>query len=45
MSSNFNMKDLGEASFILGIEIHQDRKKGGIRIIREGSLGKGSKEI
>ena len=45
LSSNFDMKDLGEASFILGIEIHQDRKKGGIRIIREGSLGKGSKEI
>jgi hypothetical protein len=26
LSSNFHMKDLGEASFILGIEIHQDRK-------------------
>jgi hypothetical protein len=28
LSTNFNMKDLGEASFILGIEIHQDRSKG-----------------
>jgi hypothetical protein len=28
LSSNFDMKDLGEASFILGIEIHQDRRKG-----------------
>ena len=28
LSSNFDMKDLGEASFILGIEIHRDRKKG-----------------
>jgi hypothetical protein len=28
LSSNFDMNDLGEASFILGIEIHQDRRKG-----------------
>ena len=28
MSSNFDMKDLGEASFVLGIEIHRDRRKG-----------------
>jgi hypothetical protein len=27
LSSNFDMKDLGEASFVLGIEIHRDRKK------------------
>ena len=27
LSSNFDMKDLGEASFVLGIEIHQDRRK------------------
>jgi hypothetical protein len=26
--SNFDMKDVGEASFILGIEIHRDRRKG-----------------
>jgi hypothetical protein len=26
LSSHFDMKDLGEASFILGIEIHQDRR-------------------
>jgi len=26
--SNFDMKDLGEASFVLGIEIHRDRTKG-----------------
>jgi hypothetical protein len=25
LSSNFNMKDLSEASFVLGIEIHRDR--------------------
>jgi hypothetical protein len=28
LSSNFDMKDLGEASFILGIEIHRDRRRG-----------------
>jgi hypothetical protein len=28
LSSKFDMKDLGEASFVLGIEIHRDRKKG-----------------
>ena len=26
LSSNFDMKDLGEASFVLGIEIHRDRR-------------------
>jgi len=28
LSSNFDMKDLGEASLVLGIEIHRDRTKG-----------------
>ena len=28
LSSKFDMKDLGKASFILGIEIHRDREKG-----------------
>jgi hypothetical protein len=28
LSLNFDMKDLSEASFILGIEIHRDRRKG-----------------
>ena len=27
LSSNFDMKDLGEASYVLGIEIHRDRRK------------------
>ena len=26
--SNFDMKDLGDASYVLGIEIHRDRSKG-----------------
>jgi hypothetical protein len=28
LSSNFDMKDLGDASFVLRIEIHRDRRKG-----------------
>jgi hypothetical protein len=28
LSSKFDMKDLDEASFVLGIEIHRDRSKG-----------------
>jgi hypothetical protein len=27
LSSNFDMKDLGDASYVLGMEIHQDRTK------------------
>ena len=27
LSSKFDMKDLGEASFVLGIETHRDREK------------------
>jgi hypothetical protein len=25
LSSNFNMKDIGESSYVLGIEIHRDK--------------------
>jgi hypothetical protein len=28
LSSNFDIKDLGDASYVLGIEIHRDRTKG-----------------
>jgi hypothetical protein len=28
LSSNFDMKDLNDASYVLGIEIHRDRTKG-----------------
>jgi hypothetical protein len=28
LSSNFDMKDLSELSFVLGIEIHRDRRNG-----------------
>jgi hypothetical protein len=28
LSSHFDMKDFGEASYVLGLEIHRDRRKG-----------------
>jgi len=27
ISQNFEMKDLGETSYVIGIEIHRDRKQ------------------
>jgi hypothetical protein len=40
LSSNFDMKDLGEASFVLGIEIHQDRRKGVLGLSHKAYLEK-----
>jgi hypothetical protein len=45
LSSNFDMKDLGEASFVLGIEIHRDRRKGVLGLSQKAYLEKSSKEI
>ena len=38
LSSNFDMKDLGEASFVLGIEIHQDRRRGVLGLSQKAYL-------
>jgi hypothetical protein len=40
LSSNFDMKDLGEASFVLGIEIHRDRRKGVLGLSQKAYLEK-----
>jgi hypothetical protein len=40
LSSNFDMKDLGEASFILGIEIHRDRRKRVLELSQRSYLEK-----
>jgi hypothetical protein len=40
LSSNFDMKDLGEASFVLGSEIHRDRRKGVLRLSQKAYLEK-----
>jgi hypothetical protein len=45
LSSNFDMKDLGEASFVLGIEIYQDRRNRVLKLSENAYLEKGSKEI
>ena len=40
LSSKFDMKDLGEASFILGIEIHRDRENGVLGLSQKTYLEK-----
>ena len=40
LSSNFDMKDLGETSFVLGIEIHRDRTKGVLGLSQKAYLEK-----
>jgi hypothetical protein len=40
LSSNFDMKDLGEASFVLGIEIHRDRRKGVLELSQNAYIEK-----
>ena len=32
LSSKFDMNDLGEASFVLGIDVHRDKRKGVLRL-------------
>ena len=40
LSSNFDMKDLGDASYVLGIEIHQDRSKGALELSQKAYIEK-----
>ena len=40
LSSNFDMKDLGEASFVLGIKIYRDRRKGILGLSQKAYLEK-----
>jgi hypothetical protein len=40
LSSDFDMKDLGEASFVLGIEIYRDRRNGVLGLSRKAYLEK-----
>ena len=40
LSSKFDMKDLDEASFILGIEIHLDRENGVLELSQKAHLEK-----
>jgi hypothetical protein len=40
LSSYFDMKDLGEASYVLGIEIHWDRRKGVLELSQNSYIEK-----
>jgi hypothetical protein len=40
LSSKFDMKDLGEASFVLGIKIHRDRNKGVLGLSQKAYIEK-----
>ena len=40
LSSNFDMKDLVAASFVLGIEIHRDRNKGVLGLSQKAYIEK-----
>jgi hypothetical protein len=45
LSSKFDMKGLGEASFVLGIDIHRDRSKGVLGLSQNTYIEKSFKEI
>jgi hypothetical protein len=40
LSSHFDIKDLGEASYVLGIEIHRDRRKGVLGLLQKSYIEK-----
>ena len=40
LTKSFEMKDLGEASFVLGIEIHRDRSRGILGLSQKGYIEK-----
>ncbi|KAL9274273.1 Retrovirus-related Pol polyprotein from transposon TNT 1-94-like protein [Drosera capensis] len=40
LSSNFEMKDLGEASFVLGIQIHRERSRGILGLSQKSYIDK-----
>ena len=40
LSRNFEMKDLGDASFVLGIQIHRDRSPGIIELSQRSYIDK-----
>jgi hypothetical protein len=40
LSSNFNTNDLGDASYVLDIEIHRDRSKGALGLFQKAYIEK-----
>ena len=45
LSSSFDMKDLGEASYVLGIEIHRDRSRGTLGLCQKAYFERVLKKI
>jgi hypothetical protein len=45
LSSNFDMKDLGEASYVLGIEIHRGRPKRVLGLSQRAYIEKCSRDL
>ena len=45
LSKTFSMKDLGEATYILGIRVYRDRSKRTIGLSEKSLLGKGVEEV
>jgi hypothetical protein len=39
------MKDLGEALYVLGVELHRDKKNGVLGLSKKAYLEKDSKEV
>ena len=40
LSRNFEMKDLGDAPFVLGIQIHRDRSRGILGLLQRNYIDK-----
>ena len=40
ISKNFDMKDMGEASYVIGIKIHRDRSRGILGLSQETYINK-----
>ena len=38
LKNNFDMKDMGEATFVIGIEIYRDRSRGLLRLSHESYI-------
>jgi hypothetical protein len=45
LSSNFDVKDLGAASYVLGIEIYRDRTKGVLDLSQKAYIEKSAKKV
>ena len=45
LSFEFEMKDLGEAKKMLGVEIKRDRRSGNVNLTQKGAFAEGTSEV